>query len=168
MQVVKERRLKPSSTAWRMRVVQADENRDGTMRQLATSCRVRGSCGRRLLKHDREPGRVGPQPQGGGAPANVKRRGLEVVQALVQAAPDATLRELCHQFEGRQQLPSRLATMSRVLARRQLTRQKTVSRHGTSACRGAEGAGRRPRGAPRVGAQSAGLGRRIRQPPSHG
>jgi transposase len=160
--------MKPYSADLRMRVVQAYENREGTMRQLATSLRVSVSCVRRLLKHYRETGSVVPKPHGGGAPATVKRSGLEVVQALVHAAPDATLRELGQQFEGRQQIPISLATMSRVLARLQLTRKKHVSRHGTSACRGAEGAGRLPRGDPRVGAQSAGLCRRIRPPPSHG
>jgi transposase len=160
--------MKPYSTDLRRRVVQAYEHREGTMRQLATSFRVRVSCVRRLLKHSRETGSVVPKPHGGGAPAKVKLSGLEVVQALVQAAPDATLRELCQQFEGRQQIPISLATMSRVLARLQLTRQKNGSRHGTRACRGAEAAGRLPRGDPRVGVQSAGLCRRSRPQPRHG
>jgi transposase len=160
--------MKPYSTDLRMRVVQAYENREGAMRQLATTFRVSVSCVRRLLKHYRETGSVVPKPHGGGAPAKVQLSGLEVVQALVQAAPDATLRELCQQFEGQQQIPISMATMSRVLAQRRLTRKKNVSRHGTRARRGAAAAGRLPRGDPRVGAQSAGLRRRIRQQPSHG
>jgi transposase len=160
--------MKPYSTDLRMRVVQAYENREGTLRRLATTLRVSVSCVRRLLKHYRETGSVVPKPHGGGAPAKVQLSGLEVVQALVQAAPDATLRELCQQFEGQQQIPISMATMSRVLARLQLTRKKHVSRHGTRACRGAEAAGRLPRGDPRVGAQSSGLCRRIRQQPRHG
>ena len=87
--------MKPYSTDLRMRVVQAYEHREGAMRQLATTFRVSLSFVRRLLKHDRETGGVAPKPHGGGAPAKVDLSGRELVQALVLAAPDATLRELC-------------------------------------------------------------------------
>jgi transposase len=160
--------MKPYSTDLRMRVVQAYENHEGAMRQLATTFRVSVSFVRRLLNHYRETGSVAPKSHGGGAPAKVDLSGREVVQALVQATPDATLRDLCQQFEAQHQLPISVATMSRVLARLQLTRKKNVSRHGTRACRGAEAAGRLPRGNSRVGSQSARLCRRIRQQPSHG
>ena len=160
--------MKPYSIDLRMRVVQAYENREGAMRQLAITFRVSLSCVRRLLKHYRETGSVAPKPHGGGAPAKVNISGLAVVQALVQAAPDATLRELCQQFAGQHQVSISGATMSRVLAQLQLTRKKNVSRHGTRACRGAEAAGCLPGGDPRVGSQSADLCRRIWQQPSHG
>src|SRR5918996_5029229 len=103
MQVVKERTMKPYSTDLRMRVVQAYEHREGAMRQLATTFRISVSCVRRLLKHYRETGGVVPKPHGGGAPAKVDLSGRELVQALVRAAPDATLRELCQQFEEQYQ-----------------------------------------------------------------
>jgi transposase len=147
---MKELTMKPYSMDLRTRVVQAYEHHDGTMRQLATTFRVSVSCVRRLLKHYRETGSVAPKPHGGGYPAKVDVSGLEAVQALVQAAPDATLRELCQQCEAQHQLSISIATMSRVLARLQLTRKKNVSRHGTRARRGAEAAGRLPRGNPRV------------------
>jgi transposase len=124
--------MKPSSTDLRTRVVQAYEHREGAMRQLATTFRVSLSFVRRLLKHYRETGSVAPKPHGGGAPAKVDGSGLEVVQTLVQAAPDATLRELCQRFEEQSQLSISVATMSRVLAQLRLTRKKNFSRHGTS------------------------------------
>jgi transposase len=43
--------MKPSSTDLRTRVVQAYENHEGAMRQLATTFRGSVSCVRRLLKH---------------------------------------------------------------------------------------------------------------------
>src|SRR5919199_3977973 len=102
--------MKPSSTDLRTRVVQAYEHHEGAMRQLATTFRVSLSCVRRLINHDRETGRVAPQSHGGGSPANVDARGREVVQALVQAAPDATRRQLCQRCEERYQTSSSLAT----------------------------------------------------------
>jgi transposase len=80
---MKEMTMKPYSTDLRIRVVQAYENREGAMRQLATTLRVNLSCVRRLLKHYRETGSVAPKPHGGGYPAKVDAGGLEVVQALV-------------------------------------------------------------------------------------
>lgn len=116
--------MKPYSMDFRTRVVQAYERHDGTMRQLATTFRVSVSCVRRRLKPYRETGSVAPKPHGGGYPATVDVSGLEVVRVRVQAAPDAPLRELGRQFEAPPQLPISMATMSRVVARLQLTRQK--------------------------------------------
>ena len=127
--------MKPYSMDLRTRVVQAYEHHEGAMRQLAITFRVSLSCVRRLLKHHRETGSVAPKAHGGGDPAKVDVRGLEVVQALVRAAPDATLRELCQRFEAQPQRCVSRATMSRVLARLQRTRKKNVSRHGTRARR---------------------------------
>jgi transposase len=125
--------MKPYSTDLRMRVVQAYEHHEGAMRQLATTFRVSLSFVRRLLKHYRETGSVAPKPHGGGRPAKVDGSGLALVQALVQAAPDATLGELCQRFEGQHQIPISVATISRVLAQLQLTRKKNVSRPGARA-----------------------------------
>jgi transposase len=94
------------------------------MRQLAVTFRVSLSFVRRLLKHYRETGGVAPKPHGGGYPAKVDASGLDVVQALVRAAPDPTLSELYQRFEEQYQRRVSLATMSRVLAHLQLTRKK--------------------------------------------
>jgi transposase len=160
--------MKPSSMELRTRVVQADAHHNGPLQQLATPVRVSVSCGRPRLKHDRDTGSVAPKPHGGGSPTTVDGSGLAVVQALVQAAPDAPLRALYPPCEAPPLRPLSLATMSRVLARLQPTRQKTVSRPGTRARRGAAAAGHLPRGAPRAGEESPGVRRRIRQPPSPG
>jgi transposase len=139
---MKEMTMKPSSTDLRIRVVRAYEDREGTMRRLATTFRVSLSFVRRLLKQYRDTGSVAPKPHGGGYPAKVDARGLAVVQALVQAVPDATLSELCQRFQEVSAVPISTATMSRVVATLQLTRKKNFSRHGTRAPRGPEATGR--------------------------
>jgi transposase len=140
--------MKPDATDLRRRVVQAYEDREGARRRLATTLRVSLSCVRRLLKQSRETGNVAPKPHGGGYPAMVDARGLALVQGLVQAAPDATRRELCQRFQEVSAGPISMATMSRGVAKLQRTRKKNVSRHGTSARRRAAAAGRLPRGGP--------------------
>jgi hypothetical protein len=57
--------LNPYATDLGLRVVQADEHRQGTMRQLALTFRVSRSCVRRRLKHWRDTGRVAPSPMAG-------------------------------------------------------------------------------------------------------
>jgi transposase len=140
--------MKPYSTDLRIRVVRAYEDREGAMRRLATTFRVSLSFVRRLLKQYRETGSVAPKPHGGGYPAKVDAHDLAVVQGLVQAAPDATLSELCQRFQEVSAVPISTATMSRVVAKLQLTRKKNLSRHGTRARRRAAAAGRLPRGGP--------------------
>ena len=142
--------MQPYAMDSRTRVVQGYEHHQGAKRQLATTFRVSLSLVRRLRKQDRETGSVAPKPHGGGAPANVDARGREVVQVPVPAAPDATRRELCQQFGERYQTSISMATLSRVLARLQLTRNNNFSRHGTRARRCAEAGDRLHGGDARV------------------
>jgi transposase len=137
--------MRPYSMDLRSRVVMAYEHREGSMRRLAKTFRVSLSCVRDLITRYRETGSLAPKPHGGGYPAKVDQRRLEVVQGLVQRAPDATLGELCQRFHEASQVAISVATMSRALARLQLTRKKTVSRHGARARRGPKATGRLPR-----------------------
>jgi transposase len=156
---VKEVRMQPSSMALRSRVVTADEHREGSMRRLAKTFRVSLRGVRDLITRDRATGSLAPKPPGGGDPAKVAQRGLEVVQGLVQMAPDATLRELRQRVHEASQVSISVATLSRAWARLPLNREKTVSRHGARARRGPKATGRLPRSEPDQCPQSAGVGR---------
>src|ERR671925_609227 len=85
--------MKPYSMDLRLRVVQAYENHEGSMRQLAARFRVSLRCVRDLLTRYRATGDVAPKPHGGGSPAKLDAAGLDTVRTLVQQAPDATLKE---------------------------------------------------------------------------
>jgi transposase len=126
---VKEVLMKPYSPDLRIRVVNAYANKEGSMRRLAKTFHVSVCCVRDLLTRYRQTGSVVPKPHGGGYPAKVDAEGLHVVQVLIQAAPDATLRELCQRFKEAAQVSISLATMSRALKKRRFTRKKNVSRH---------------------------------------
>ena len=58
--------MRPYSNDLRLRVVQAYENQEGSMRQLAARFRLSLSCGRDLLTRYRTTGSVAPKPHGGG------------------------------------------------------------------------------------------------------
>ena len=57
--------MRPYSTDFRQKVVQADERGDGSQRDLAQLFSVRLSFVHDLLRRYRHPGRVEPKPQGG-------------------------------------------------------------------------------------------------------
>jgi putative transposase len=126
--------MRPYSTDLRLRVVQAYENHEGSMRQLAARFRLSLSCVRDLLSRYRLTGDVPPKPHGGGYPAKLDVTRLAVVRTAVEYQPDATLQELCDNLRMTAQLTVSLATMSRGLAKLGLPRKKNLSRRraGTS------------------------------------
>jgi transposase len=68
---------------------------------------------------------VAPKPHGGGYPARLQPAGLEVVRGLVQAEPNATLKELCTRLHTATQVTVSRPTMRRLLRKLNLPRKKT-------------------------------------------
>src|SRR5918911_4406928 len=133
---MKEIGMRPYSRDLRIRIVQAYERREVSMRQLATRFRVSLSCLRALLTRYRATGDVAPKPPGGGYPATLGAAGRDALHALVQASPEATLQELGTQFSMTQPVTVRQATISRAVTRLGLPRKKNVSRRRARATRG--------------------------------
>lgn len=126
-------------------MVQAYENREGSMRQLAVRFRLSLSCVRDLLTRYRATGDVAPKPHGGGYPAKLDALGLAALKTLVQATPEATLPELGTRLATTQQITVSPATISRALSKRGLPRKQNVSRRRAGAARGATTTGSIPR-----------------------
>jgi len=120
--------MRPYSQDLRIRVVQAYENHEGSMRQLAARFRLSLSCVRDLLKRYRLTGDVMPKPHGGGYPAKLEATGLALVRTALEQQPEATLQELCDGLRATARGTVSLSTMSRGLAKLGLRRKKTVSR----------------------------------------
>jgi transposase len=138
--------MRPYSRDLRLRVVQAYEHHEGSMRQLATQFRLSLSGVRDLLSRYRTTGDVAPKPHGGGYPATLNTEGLKALKTLVHATPDATLQEWGAQLSTTQQVTVRPATISRALAKLSLPRQKNRSRRRARAARGPTATGRVSRG----------------------
>lgn len=115
--------MKPYSRDLRIRIVSAYENGEGSMRQLSVRFQVSLSFVRDLIHRYRATGDVIPKPHGGGSPAKLTASDLEAVRALVQAAPDASLEDLCNDLYAARQVMISQATMSRTLAKLELSRQ---------------------------------------------
>jgi transposase len=137
--------MQPYSRDLRLRVVQAYEHREGSMRQLAGRFRLSLSCVRDLLSRFRATGDVAPKPPGGGAPAKLDARGRDALKTLVHATPDATLQELRTRLAATQQVLVSPATISRALTNLGLPRKKNLSRRRARAARRPTATGRVPR-----------------------
>jgi transposase len=137
--------MRPYSQDLRLRVVQAYESHEGSMRQLAARFRLSLSCVRDLLTRYHTTGDVAPQPHGGGYPAKLDAAGLEALKTLVHATPDAMLQELRTRLATTQQLTVSSATISRALTKLGLPRKKNLSRRRARAARGPTATRRVPR-----------------------
>jgi transposase len=134
--------MRPYSRDLRLRVVQAYENHEGSMRQLAARFRLSLSCVRDLLTRYHATGDVAPQPHGGGYPAKLDATGLEALRTLVHATPDATLQELCTRLSTTAHITVSPATISRALTTLGLPRKKNFSRRRARAAGGPTTKGR--------------------------
>jgi transposase len=134
--------MRPYSIDLRLRIVHAYENREGSMRQLATRFCVSLSCVRDLLTRYRTTGGVAPRPHGGGYPAKLDALGCAALKTLVDATPDATLQELRTCLSATHQVSVSQATISRALTKLGLPRKKNVSRRRARAARRATATGR--------------------------
>jgi transposase len=116
--------MKAYSTDLRQKVVDAYRRGEGSMRRLAARFAVSLDFVWRLLTRYRHTHRVAPKPQGGGIPRKLKRSQEDLLLALVQADPAATMAELNQPFQARTGVGVSDATISLTLRRRGFTRKK--------------------------------------------
>jgi transposase len=114
----------PLSVDLRQRVIAAYQAKEGSQRQLAERFKVSLSFIRDLRRHYRETGTVEPKPHGGGAVAKLGAVQLPIVQALIEAQPDALLEELCERFAQKSGIQVSPSTMQRATQRLGLSVKK--------------------------------------------
>jgi transposase len=114
----------PLSTDLRRRIITAYQAKEGSQRQLAKRFKVSLSFVRDLTRRYRETGKVEPKPHGGGAVAKLGAAQLPIVQALIEAQPDALLEELCERFATKTGIDVSVSTMQRAVCRLELSVKK--------------------------------------------
>ena len=120
--------MKPYSLDLRQRVVQAYENKEGSLRSIARRFKVSLNTVLAWVQQFRQTGSVAPKPHGGGAIPRIDAQGQEKVRQLVTEQSDATLQELCARYEQRQGVRVSQATMCRTLQKLKLSRKKKTFR----------------------------------------
>ena len=112
------------STDLRQRVIEAYEAKEGSPRQIAERFQVSLSFVRDLRRRKRETGTVEPKPRSGGTVPKLNASELPIVEQLVEAQPDALLRELCERFAERTTIRVSLSTMHRAVEQLNLSYKK--------------------------------------------
>lgn len=108
----------------RQRVIDAYKAREGSQRKLAERFKVSLSFVQRVIRRQKETGKVSPKAHGGGAKALLAQAELEKVQQLVATQPDALLSELCERLAAQTGIVVSVTTMHRAVKRLKLTTKK--------------------------------------------
>ncbi len=116
--------MKAYSIDIRQKVIDAYNNQEGSLRQLAKRFSVSLSFVQRLLKRYHQSGTVEPKPHGGGKPAKLSSEQILLVKTLVEEDNDAILVELCERVQQRIGVKLSRATLGRITQKLKLTRKK--------------------------------------------
>jgi transposase len=130
--------MKAYSRDLREKILRAYDAHRGSQRGLAALFGVSRAFVENLLQRRRTTGTIAPRPHAGGRQPSCDRAAREMVARLLRAQPDATWEELCAQLGPRRGVWVSGPTMSRLLTRLGLPRQKnhftppSVTRRGSS------------------------------------
>ena len=118
----------PYSNDFRLKIVQAYQAKEGSIRRLAARFRVDPSFVRDLLKRYRTTGSVAPKVHVHRGPLpRLDATRLEQLRALAEERDDATLEELAALFGERHGIKLGKSSVDRALARLGVTRKKSRS-----------------------------------------
>jgi transposase len=101
--------------------------KDLTYEQIAELLGVGRATVSRTLRLERETGDVKPRPPGGGNFSVFHERVAELLLAIVETMPDASIRELTEAFEKQSRLSTSTASVGRALRRLGYSRKKRPS-----------------------------------------
>lgn len=118
--------MKPYSLDLRQKIVDSYENKEGSIRQLAKRFKVGPDFVSRLVQRYHQEGTIEPKPYTGGNEPILKSEHLEILTTLVEEDNDATLLQLAQRLEAKTQVQVSSSTISRALAKLNLTRKKKV------------------------------------------
>jgi transposase len=111
----------------RQKILRAWERYLGSQRTIADIFGVSLAFVEKVLRQHRTTGNIAPKPRAGGQKPRLDAAAQAVVQRLMVANPDATLKELCTGIAAETGVRVSVPTMCRVLQRLGLSRKKSRS-----------------------------------------
>lgn len=117
----------PLSLDLRRRIVKAYQRGEGTIGQVAERFSVGHATVERLLALERTSGSVEPRPHGGGTEPVVRAEDKPLLLAWMRENPSMTQEELAQRYAEATGRAVCQQTMSRALARLEITRKKSPS-----------------------------------------
>lgn len=119
--------MNPYSIDLRQRIVAA-LNAGMPRSEVVRTFQVSAATLRRYLKQQRESGDLTPRAHTGGRQAQIGPKQFPALQQVIAAAPDATLAQICDQWQQLTGVRLSQATLCRALAQIGLKRKKRHSR----------------------------------------
>jgi len=119
--------MKAYSVDFRQKIVDAYENKEGSIRQVAKRFKVAPSFVQKLLKRYQEVESLSPLPHGGGFSSKLVGK-IDVIEQLLDEKNDATLKELSQGFQKKTGIQVSSSTICRALQKLKLTRKKNTAR----------------------------------------
>lgn len=119
--------MKAYSLDLRQKIVDTYAEGNTSQRQLAKQFRVALSFIEKLLKQQRETGRIAPKQRTEQTPTKLNAEQLGVLEQLVEENNDATLAELRQQLEEKTGVVIARSTVDRMLSKLNLTVKKNAS-----------------------------------------
>ena len=110
----------------RQRIVQAYEQGQGTIPEIADRFSVSPAFVNKMLRQWRQTGSLAPMPHGGGKPPSLSATHLQLLKRKVQQQGDPSLTELQQLLSDEHGLDVHISTISRALARLGLPRKKSA------------------------------------------
>lgn len=124
--------MKAYSLDLRQRVVQAYEQGEGSISEIASRFGVSTAFVKKMLRQWRATGDLAPLPHGGGKPQSLTARQQQLLKRKVREQSDISLAEL-QSFLGEQESANvHVSTISRALAALGLPLKKRVSRQASA------------------------------------
>ena len=111
----------------RMRAVEAHDNGEGTLQEIADRFCIGRTTLCDLLRLRRKTGSLEPSKVRGHNPKRIDSAGQERLRALVAAQPDATYQELTEHYNAEATVPVSRAAIVREVLGMKLTRKKRPS-----------------------------------------
>ena len=119
---------KPLSMDLRRRVIDAVDNGEGTLKEIAAHFRVGRTTICDILRRERLTGSIEPSSVRGHPPRAIDESGLELIRQLVAATPDATIAEVAAAYNAQASRPVHPETVGRAIRAMKLTRKKRPSK----------------------------------------
>jgi transposase len=118
--------MKAYSIDFREKIVQAYEQGNTSIRQVASRFDVSKAFVQKLLKQKKIKGHLEPAKQGGSIKSELAQYKTQLA-LMVEKYPDATLNEYCEYWGETYNQWVSTSTMCRALQRQQLTRKKNIT-----------------------------------------
>lgn len=110
----------------RQRIVEAYEQKEGSMRWIGERFKVGKNTVLRLIKQKKETGDLTPKAKGGSKPSQTTPENQILISKILLEQNDATLSELCDLMSAETGQPISISSMHRLIVKIGWTRKKKL------------------------------------------